>query len=168
MPYNLLKQYNELLDLLSLSPIERNRSLRGVFDRDFVRTSQPRFQGKPIYPCPEDGAVSMDTLFNHLITVMVDKTTRRREFEMKRSMRLHWAKFHLDQRKNDDMLIFSVREPEGFRTYIYDQIEKYVVVLEPLRKGDAYYLLSAHYVEGKDEERDKFSRKWKRKLPEVL
>lgn len=66
------------------------------------------------------------------------------------------------------MMVFSVKEPEGFRTYIYDQTEKYVVVLEPLRSRDAYYLLTAYFVEGKDEKRDKFEKKWKRKLPDIL
>lgn len=45
--------------------------------------------------------------------------------------------------KADDVLHFSVQEPEGVRTYIYDKTERYVIVLEPLRKVNAYYLLTA-------------------------
>ena len=62
------------------------------------------------------------------------------------------------------MFLFSVKEPEGIRTYYYDADEKYVIVLEPLRCGDAYYLLTAYYIKGKDEKRNKIEKKYKRKL----
>lgn len=48
------------------------------------------------------------------------------------------------------MLVFSVKEPEGIRTYIYDKDEKYVIILEPLRNGTQYYLLTTYYLTGKD------------------
>lgn len=35
-------------------------------------------------------------------------------------------------------------------------------------KIDAYFLLSAHYLKGKDEKRDKMEKKYKRKLSEIL
>lgn len=60
------------------------------------------------------------------------------------------AEFHLDEKKQDSILHFSVKEPSGLRTYIYDMDEKYVIVLEPLRKISAYYLLTAYYLIGKD------------------
>ena len=65
------------------------------------------------------------------------------------------------------MLLFSIREPEGIRTYYYDRDEKYVIVLEPLRDGCAYYLLSAYYVKGKDAMRNKIEKKYRRKLEEL-
>jgi hypothetical protein len=65
------------------------------------------------------------------------------------------------------MLIFSVKEPDGIRTYIYDKDEQYVIVLEPLRKLSEYYLLSAYYVRGKDAAKDKFEKKYKRKLDKL-
>jgi len=46
--------------------------------------------------------------------------------------------------------------------------EKYVIVLEPLRKKDEYYLLTAFNVRGKDAERDKYLKKYKRRLPNIL
>jgi len=110
----------------------------------------------------------MATLFTHLTTEIVDQKTRRREFELQRSRRLHWVRFHIDERKPDNMMVFTVKEPEGFRTYIYDKDEKYVVVLEPLRDGNSYYLLTAYHVMGKDAQRDKFAKKYKRKLDVVL
>jgi hypothetical protein len=87
---------------------------------------------------------------------------------MNRSVRLHWIRFHIEERKKDDMLHFSVQEPEGVRTYIYDIIEKYVIVLEPLRNNGEYYLLSAYYLTGKDAQRDKILRKYRRKLNTIF
>lgn len=87
---------------------------------------------------------------------------------MSRSQRLHWIRFHIEQKKKDDMLIFSVDEPQGIRTYIYDIVEKYVIVLEPDRKYDSYYLLTAYHLEGKDEKRNKILSKYRKyRLPVV-
>jgi hypothetical protein len=110
----------------------------------------------------------MDTLFRHLTTEMVDKVTRERDFELDRSMRLHWVRYHLDQKKQDNMLLFSVQEREGVRTYYYDKDENYVIVLEPRRDGESYYLLTAYHIRGKDAQRNKMEKKYKRRLPEVL
>ena len=63
------------------------------------------------------------------------------------------------------MLIFSAEDPEGIRTYIYDQDERYVIVMEPQMKTGDYFLLSEYYVEGKDIKRDKIRKKWNRRLP---
>lgn len=168
MPLNLTKIYNALLDIVSMSEQQRTASLKGVFRRDFEETS-PNFQGKPVYPTPQNNEeVSMDTLFRHLTTVMVDKGTRQRCFEFERSKRLHWVRHHLDQKKTDNMWLFSVQEREGVRTYYYDKEENYVVVLEPLRDGKSYYLLTAYYVQGKDAQRNKMEKKYKRRLEEVL
>jgi len=168
MPFNLLKTYNHLLDFGGYNEHQRKKSLMGVFNRDFTDNPNLKFRRKQITPTPADGIIQMETLFTHLTTVITDKATRHREFELHRSLRLHWIKFHLDERKADNMLIFSVNEPEGNRTYIYDKDEKYVIVLEPLRDGRGYYLLSAFHVMGKDAQRDKFARKYRRKLDEVL
>jgi hypothetical protein len=168
MPLNLLKIYNQLLDLGALNPYHRQQSLMGVFTRDFADNPVLKFKNKLITPTPADGVITMETLFNHLTTQIVDERTRRREFELHRSLRLHWVRFHIDERKADNMLIFSVKEPDGIRTYIYDKDEKYVVVLEPLRDRNSYYLLTAYHVMGKDAQRDKFAKKYKRKLSVVL
>lgn len=168
MPLNLAKIYNALLDILCMGEKERNTSLRLVFKRDF-EDSAATFLGKSIHPTPrEDGEIPMDTLFRHLTTEMVDTKTRERYFEVKRSERLHWVRYHLDEKKKDNMMLFSVQEPEGLRTYYYDKDEKYVVVLEPKRDGESYYLLTAYYIRGKDAKRDKMEKKYKRRLPEVL
>lgn len=168
MPFNILKKYNALLEINGMAPQDRKISLKGIFDRDITDNQNFCFRGKQITPTPKDGEIKMETLYSHLTTVIIDKKTRRREFDMNRSRRLHWVKYHIEERKDDNMLIFSVKEPEGNRTYIYDKDENYVVVLEPLRKKEEYYLLSAYYVMGKDAKRNKFAKKYKRRLPELL
>lgn len=167
MPLNLIKIYNQLLDIVGMDVRQRAESLMRIFKRDFVENA-PVFLHKSIYPTPADGKDKMENLFHHITTHVVDRTTRKREFEMERSVRLHWIRHHLEQRKPDNMLIFSVKEPEGNRTYIYDRDERYVIILEPLRVGDAYYFITAYPLEGKDDKRNKIEKKYKRRLEEVL
>lgn len=168
MPLNLIKKYNEHLDILGLSEQERNISLKGVFDRDFTYNQPIHFNGRKIIPCPKDGVIEMETLFRHLTTVKIDYTTGKREFEAERSKRLHWVKHHIDGKKHNNMLFFTVKEPDGLRTYLYDEDEKYVIVFEPRVSSNVYFLLSAHYIQGRDAQRDKIKKKYKRKLIEVL
>lgn len=167
MPFNLIKTYNQSLDLVGFSEHQRRQSLIGVFDRDFTNNPTLSFRDKQITPTPINGAIEMATLFSHLTTVMVDKVTRQREFDIHRSLRLHWVRFHIDCRKQEDVLHFSVKEPDGIRTYIYDVPEKYVVVLEPRPAHNVYFLLSAYHLRGKDSQRDKILRKYKRRLNDI-
>lgn len=168
MPLNLIRSYNQLLELIALTAPQRQLSLRGVFDRDFTNNPNLQFRNIQVTPTPADGAIEMATLFTHLTTVIMDKATRAREFDMHRSMRLHWVRFHLDHSKQDDVLHFSVKEPEGIRTYIYDVTEKYVVILLPKPKYNVYFLLTAYHLRGKDSERDKILKKYnKRRLNEI-
>ncbi len=169
MPFNLLKQYNTVLELGSLTPKQREDSLMGIFNRDIVNNPSFTFHEKQIYPTPqENGEISMKNLFTHLSCKIIDEKTREREFDMHRSIRIHWIKYHIDGRKRDNILIYSVQEPHGFRTYIYDISERYVIILEPLRRNNEYYLLTAFYVRGKDAKRNKYEKKYKRRLPNVL
>lgn len=170
MPFNLTKKYNDLLELLGMSEPERRRSLRGVFNRDIQDNPNFCFNGKPIYPTPkEDGIIAMEVLFNHLTRKETDKEEHHREFDISRSQRLHWIRYHVEQKKVDRMLYFSVNEPRGKRTYIYDIDEHYVIVIEPRRDKASYYLLTAYHLEGKDYARDKILRKYNRnRLPELL
>lgn len=167
MPFNLLKKYNSLLELGAYNEYQRKQSLRAIFDRDFTKNLNLCFKQKPIQPTPKNGEIPMDTLFTHLTTVITDKATKQRTFEADRSMRLHWVKFHLEENKDEEILHFSVLEPEGIRTYIYDTAEKYVIVLEPLKKVNEYYLLTAYYLTGKDAKRNKILQKYKRRLNEL-
>lgn len=168
MPLNLLRVYNQLLDLTGLNEVARKASLRGVFNRDIGDHPSFRFRGKIVIPTGKEGEIPIDTLFTHLTCVLNNPIERKRVFELQRSLRLHWVKHHIEERKPDDIIIFSVKEPEGYRTYIYDKTESYVVVLEPKANNTYYFLLTAYYVEGKDAKRNKMEKKYKRRLQEVL
>lgn len=168
MPLNLIKIYNGLLDIDTLSPKERTESLLRVFNRDFIDAQQISFKDKEITPTPIDGIATMETLFHHLTTKKENPKLPKRVFDRARSIRLHWVRYHLEEKKTHNMLCFNVKEPEGFRTYVYDQDEEYVIVLEPLRDRTAYYLLSAYKLEGKDSQRKKIERKYKRRTIEPL
>ena len=167
MPFNLIKTYNQLLDIAAMNEQNRKRSLILIFDRDFTNNANLKFRGKQITPTPKDGVIEMETLYTHLTTEIIDPKTRGRGFEMERSKRLHWVKFHIDESKKNKMLYFSLKEKEGLRTYIYDIDENYVVVLEP-KSANHYYLITAFYVQGKDAQRDKFRKKYERKLDVLL
>ncbi|MCB9359750.1 MAG: hypothetical protein H6587_10975 [Flavobacteriales bacterium] len=166
MATNLLRKYPELLQIGHLSTAARTVSLKGVFDRDIRNNSFFKFRKKQINPTTKDGEIPMDTLFYHLTTVVTDEKTKKREFDMDRSVRLHWIKYHVEEKKKDQMLVFSCKEPQGVRTYIYDKAEKYVIILEPYRNKDEYYLLTAYHLTGRNNK--KIENKYKRKLNDVL
>lgn len=54
-----------------------------------------------------------------------------------------------------------------YRTYVYDTVEKYVIVLEPQRSPYGYYLLTAYYLNRPSGEK-KIKKMLKKKLDEVL
>jgi hypothetical protein len=168
MPLNLIKKYNDLLDLGAYNDYQRKQSLLAIFDRDIATNDSFTFNGKKITPTPQtDGQIKMELLFFHLTTVVEDRIKKNRIFDHHRSIRLHWVKYHIDFKKKENMLHFSIKEPEGIRTYIYDKDEKYVIILEPLRNGTEYYLITAYHLRGKDAKRNKIVKKYKRKLDEI-
>ena len=103
MPTNLLKTYNQLLELNCLTEHQRILSLKGVFNRDFVNNPDFSFRKKKLNPTPAEGEDTMERFFRHLTTVITDKATRQREYDPSRSVRLHWVRYHLEERKNDNM-----------------------------------------------------------------
>lgn len=168
MPFNLLKVYNQLLDIAGMSEVPREASLRGIFDRDIRHNPNFKFRGKPIEPTVKEGEIPMDTLFRHLTTVEVDADNKRREFDYHRSVRLHWLKYHIGEAKKDKMHVFSVKERGAVRTYVYDEAENYAIILEVRRNAQTYFLLTAYHLRGKDLARnDKILKKQKRALPYV-
>ncbi|MCK4344604.1 MAG: hypothetical protein KAX05_04900, partial [Bacteroidales bacterium] len=75
-------------------------------------------------------------------------------------------KYHIEERKTNSVLKFSLKEPHGYRTYIYDRDQKYVIVLEPYRNNLEYYLLTAYYLKGRNVK--KMENKYRRKLSDLL
>jgi hypothetical protein len=178
MPTNLLKKYPELLELIHLSESLRTKSLLGVFNRDIQNNPSFKFRLKQLRPILVDGEASMGTLFNHLTREEVEeqsisgKKFKRRIFEKDRSMRLHWIKFHIEERKEDKIEIFSIVERDLKSrknvtiTYIYDLEQKYVIVLEPQRSGLDYYLRTAYYL-NREYGQKQMDNKLQKKLPVV-
>ena len=66
MPINLIKKYNQLLELIHLQEAERLASLKRIFNRDITENDGFNFRTKLIRPFKVDGVPSMDTLFGHL------------------------------------------------------------------------------------------------------
>lgn len=174
MPLNLLKKYPELLELGHLSVKERTESLQRIFKRDIEDNPNLKFREKKIRPIKGEEP-AMQILFSHLTTeeneIENGKVYKSRVFEMHRSVRLHWIKFHIEERLREVIEVFSTEERiDGrttFRTYIYDIKQKYVIVLEPQRSRIDYYLLSAYYL-NKPYGEKMINKKMKQRLPKLL
>lgn len=177
MPFNLLKKYPELLEILHLGEKDRKASLYRVYCRDIENNDTFMFRSKRIYPIKSDGEVDMQREFMHLTTEDDEEAEgaaiKKRVFEPDRSRRLHWIRHHIEERTSRNVEIFSCEERDMkrrknvFRTYLYDEAEKYVVVLEPQRSPYGYYLLTAYYL-NKPGGKKKIERLLKKKLDEVL
>ena len=162
MPLNLIKTYNSLLELDAFDEEERNASLMGIFKRDFVDSGN-YFRQKKVLPTLSQGKNTLSIFFNHLVT-MEDRLHRERIYDRNRAVRLHWIKYHLEERQPEHLQVFSVKDKVAIRTYLYDVQESYVIVLEP-RGDNRYYLLTAYYLWGRN--RYKIEHKLKRRLAKV-
>jgi len=162
MPFNKIKVYNQLLEVDYMREAQRTDSLMGVFERDFIQSTNT-FLGKEVTPTPKEGQTTMEVLFAHLTTTTEDEAIRNRIYDRERSVRIHWIRHHFDN-EIDGVDVFSVRDPSGIRTYIHNVGESYVIILEP-RSPDLYYLLTAYYIRGGN--KNKIEKKKKRKLAEI-
>lgn len=181
MPFNRLKNYPELLDLNGLDERARKASLKGIFDRDITDNDNFCFRGKRIYPIKTDGEIDMDRELFHLTTEEVEETDeqgkiyKHRIYDKWRSERLHWIRPHIEEKITDsEILVFSVSErnlrkrSNVVRTYIWNKTRKYVIVLEPqLHNGEAYYLLTAYYL-NKEYGEKQMEKKFKGRLEDIL
>ncbi|MGO1729942.1 MAG: hypothetical protein ACTHY4_10080 [Flavobacteriaceae bacterium] len=174
--FNTLKKYDDILELNYLSERERNESLKRIFERDISKNSSFKFKNKTIRPIKIDGEPALETLFQHLTcqsNEQVDENGRkyksRNVFDIRRAERLHWIWHHIQEK--EDIRIFSfkdrVKGKNVIRTYLFDEKEEYVIVLEPYRKTPDYYLLSAYYLEKKYGGPKTIRKKYKRRLGEV-
>lgn len=181
MPLNLIKKYPQLLDIIHLSEQERDLSLRRIFDRDIQDNEHFYFNENQIHPLKDvDGISSLNTLFSHLTkeaTKSRDENGKeiscRNVFEPFRSQRLHWIKHHIDGCVNDGIKIFSrierdlKKRQDITKTYIYNEPQKYVIILECQRSNTHYYLLSAYYL-NKDFGEKEMKKKMKNVLPDII
>ncbi|MBS1516036.1 MAG: hypothetical protein JSS63_13450 [Bacteroidetes bacterium] len=136
---NLEKQYNSLLKFDSYTNQEIIDLLKVIYKRDIEENLNFKFRGKTIYSINRD----YKKLFLHLTTIVIDP--KKRAFEEERSKRLHWILHHVLENDPPKLQVFSVTEKDAIRTYLLDEEEKYVIILEPRRKTfDAYYLIAAY------------------------
>ncbi|MDP3443389.1 MAG: hypothetical protein Q8T08_11080, partial [Ignavibacteria bacterium] len=126
MVFNKLKVYPDLLDLAYLTVGQRNESLKGIFKRDIEDNLNFNFRTKCVRPIKKEGQASMEVLLHHL-TTKEDKDEKgkklgSRSFEMARSQRLHWVKFHIEEQKRTNVEVFSFNDRVNgksiIRTYI--------------------------------------------------
>lgn len=179
MPTNLLKKYPELLEILHLDDHGRNKSLRAVFDRDIQDNPNLRFKNKTVFPIKTDGEIDMHRQFKHLTCdeiKLIDehgKEYTQRIFEKDRSHRLHWIKPHIDEDVTKDVVVFSTLERDMKKrkdvniTYLYNKKQKYLIVLEPMRECEGYFMKTAYYLNKEWGEKE-INKKFKKKLPEIL
>ena len=177
MPFNSIKKYPELLELMHLGERERKKDLRDIFDRDITDNPSFIFNKKVIRPTKKDGQIDLGNVFNHLITEDFfeegkdGKKIKRRQFESHRAHRLHWLKTHVDNNIKN-LELFSVEERDQrkrkniVRTYILNLEEKYVVILEPQNSNQDYYLITAYYL-NKKYGLKQMKKKAKKKLPNL-
>ncbi|KUF38634.1 hypothetical protein AS361_05195 [Myroides marinus] len=176
MALNLLKIYNTHLELSHFTEAQRTNSLRGIFDRDIANNEKFQFRTKIIRPLKKEGEIDMETLFSHLTKKSEEVTDEngvkikaRNIFDNDRSKRLHWIWHHIQEIK-ENLHVFSCEERKGgknvIHTYIFDAEENYVIVLEPQRSKQDYYLLSAYYL-NEEWARKSMRKKWKKRLQEV-
>ena len=150
MSINLLKKYSDLLELTHFNEQQRTESLLRIFNRDIAENVDFKFLTKQIRPIKnEDGKSSMDTLFYHLTTrEPKDAVNKHRDFDMLRSLRLHWIKHNISRSPVTNIDIFSCEErtngKDRIRTYILDTQQNYVIILEPQDSKLDYYLLTAY------------------------
>lgn len=177
MPINLPKRYNELLDLIHYNEFQRTNSLRAIFNRDIAENPEFKFRDKIIRPLVKENVHDVEQLFDHLTKKSVETTDEngkiiksRNMFDMHRSRRLHWIWYHIQEKKQTNFEVFSCSERKNgtdvIHTYLLDTQEDYVIVLEPHRSTQDYYLLTAYHLDEKWS-RKSMQKKIKRKLSEV-
>lgn len=154
--FNILKIYPELLDIVGLSEKGRYHDLQTIFKRDIEDNPDFAFRSCRIYPIKAQGKADMGRLFKHLtyeeFIVECEDGTKypKRIFEVARSQRLHWINHHIKEKTPSNIDVFTVEERDSKKrkvkkTYIYDKMEKYVIVLEQQRTN-AFYLLTAYHL----------------------
>ena len=74
MPTNLLKTYNQLLELNCLTEHQRILSLKGVFNRDFVNNPDFSFRKKKLNPTPAEGEDTMERFFRPYVLDVAEYT----------------------------------------------------------------------------------------------
>lgn len=178
MAINLLKKYSALLELNHFTEPQRNASLKGIFNRDIADNQSFNFRKKIIRPLKKEDQIDVESLFKHLTHRTEDELDnkgkiikKRDHFDFERSKRLHWILPHIEETTKGTILVFSsnnrIRGKNVTRTYIYNTIEGYVLILEPQKSGIDYYFITAYYLEEKYNGPKSIKTKYKNRFAEV-
>lgn len=145
---NLQLTYNSKLKLEDLNSDFKRKCLNEIFKRDIRNNIDFKFREAQIFPCHSQGSTDdqFEILFTHLTTIKAENG-HKRTYDKKRSERIHWIRYHIDENKKDKMLVFTYRDIKKVRTYIYDEEEKYLIVLQPYDDENikSYYLITAYF-----------------------
>ena len=159
MPLNLLKKYPELL-ILSGSVDAMKASLHKIYLRDIEDNNDFKFRGIQIHPLKsKEGQLEMNRTFDHITTrefPQYDEKGKllplsKREFDMPRAVRLHWINHHVHEYTPKNIEVFTIVERDQKKradvkhTYIYDKVERFVIVFDRREEKD-FYLLTAYYL----------------------
>jgi len=176
MPFNLIKKYPELLELLHLTEPQRLESLNGILKKDIIDNDALNFRTKRIRPIKGEEP-DLGIVLRHLVTEDVEverdgRIFKSRVFEMDRAQRVHWIRNHLEELNPDKVLVFSVEErdrrkrKDRVRTYLFDEAEEYVIVLDPQRSKKDYFLVTAYYL-NESYGKKKMLKLWKKRLDKI-
>lgn len=175
--FNILKTYPDLLDIAGLSERELRHDLQTIFKRDIEDNTDFAFRCRRIYPIKAQGEADMGRLFKHLTCeeIIVEcedgRKYPKRKFEPERSRRLHWINHHIKEKTPSNIEVFTVEEKDSKKrkvkkTYIYDYVKKYVIVLEQQR-SNAFYLLTAYHLNKEYGEKALLKKKKKRIFTQI-
>ena len=157
MTFNKIAKYPKVLDLNAYSARQRTDTLYEIYERDIFNNDGLRWRDSEVRPTKSNSDIATkDTCFMHLThksSTDENGVKSRDSFDVHRSSRIHWIKTHISTKINGVLVFDVIDRVKGrnmLRTYIYNEKEKYVVILEPKRKDDSYYyLLTAYYLDEK-------------------
>lgn len=156
MPLNKIAVYPTLLSLESYNETQRKATLLSIYERDIFNNTSLKFRNNTVRPMKAvDSNDTKLTHFSHLTCKTSkdeDGIERRNCFDLQRSKRLHWVRYHILESSPSRIKVFNymdrIRNKNYLRTYIYDEGESYIIILEPKRDTSEYmYIISAYYLD---------------------
>ena len=172
MPFNKITKYSDLLSLESYNETQRTETLLSIYERDIFDNTSLKFRGNTIRPMKSiDDDNTKRTHFAHLTCKTSkdeNKIEKRNCFDIQRSKRLHWIKYHILESCPSKIKVFNymdrIRDKNYLRTYIYDEIENYIIILEKKRDAsDCMYIITAYYIDEKYT-KEQINKKYKKRI----
>ena len=115
-----------------------------IFSNDFI-VSNPIFRGKKVSSQRKPEVDGIHRTFYHITHEGEDETDRMPDF--RRMERIRFPKFCIEKCPHTELLIWENKRGRDERTLIFNEIEKYLIVLT---KRNDYYLFWTAYLVDKD------------------